>query len=466
MLKKWRDKRAQKKLLITAYANNIIEKKSLGFGGGSFNEFLSFRGFHSLSTIITLEMYAQAMPFYNAVNTRASYFSQIPVRVFNTETEEYDDDHEALNLLSTPNADVTGNEFLYQLSSYLDITGDCFIVATGRLNAPPIELVIIPPQNVTFSSGDNRFRLLGVPESITINSISGLSQNFRAVEEGDRIRYINGDMQEVWHIRSFNPFRTENNFWGMSPAQPLFLELQQYIEGNSNNLSLLKRGSRPSLAWVNKRPEPLTDEQLATIREEAEKYASSVNAGRTPILDGMEIQTFSLTNTDMQFKELQQSVFSRINNVYGIPLAKLLDSVMTLSNLETSTLQLYDDAIIPLSSYVYAELTRFLMPRYPDSENKIFQFNPNDIEALRVRSIEMTKKQGEIGVNTINELRTLLGYESLSSGGDQLWRPMGDAPIADDLFIEDNLLKPQNKAISEQFVSRRRSDILIKKGYM
>ncbi len=373
---------------------------------------------------------------------------------------------ESLTLLKNPNADVTGNEFLYQLSSYLDITGDCFILATGRLDAPPIELIIIPPQNITFSSGDERFNLLSVPQSITVNSALGVSRVFTATEDGPHIRYINGDMQELWHIRSFSPFRNQNSFWGMSPAQPLFLELQQYIDGNINNLSLLRNGSRPSLAWVNKRPEPLTDEQWETIREQAEKYSSSANAGGTPVLDGMEIQTYSLTNTDMQFKDLQQSVFSRINNVYGIPLAKLLDSVMTLSNLETSTLQLYDDAIIPLSSYVYAELTNFLMHRYPDSENKIFQFNPNDIEALRVRSIEVTKKQGEVGVNTINELRTLLGYEALSSGGDQLWRPMGDTPVADDIFIEDNLLKPQNKALSEKFARERIADMTTKKGYM
>lgn len=418
-----------------------IEYKSHSFPLTSFADFLSSSGNNDLANIVSIKMYMDAMPLFNAVDMRARNFSQIPIRVWDKSKKEFIDDHPVLKLLENPNADVTGSEFLYQYASYFDITGDSFLFAGGRVENPPLEIATVPPHSITFATGQ-RFGILHVPDSITVTQQGLGAARFIAEEVDGTIRFYQDEGKELWHSRQFNPLRSATNFWGMSRAKPIFLEIQQYLSGNNTNWSMLKRGSRISMAWVNKREEALTEIQWDRIQEEAQKYSGDMNVGGTPVLDGMEVTAMSQTNRDMEFKALQEAMLARISNIYGIPLPLLLDSSMTLNNLETSMLQLFDNAVIPLTNYLYDELTNFILKRYPDSEDLIFKFNEGDITALRVRIIENADRQNKINVNTIDEIRTLIGDEALESGGDVIMRPATLIPVGEDSFTDDNLRKP------------------------
>lgn len=407
----------------------------------SFHDFLLNGGNHDLANIVAIKMYMDAMPMFNAVDMRARNFSQIPIRVWDKSKGVFVNDHPVLELLANPNSDVTGSEFLYQYSSYFDITGDSFLFAGGRVQNPPLEIATVPPQRVTFGTGQ-RFGILHVPDSITITTNGNGAATYTSQDIDGTIRFYEREDRELWHTRQFNPLRSSANFWGMSRAKPVFLEIQQYLSGNNTNWSMLKRGSRISMAWVNNRAEELTETQWARMQEEAQKYSGDMNVGGTPVLDGMDVKAMSQTNRDMEFKALQEAMLSRISTVYGIPLPLLLDKSMTLNNMETSMLQLFDNAIIPLTNYLYDELTRFILKRYPDSENLEFRFNEGDITALRVRIIENADRQNKINVNTINEIRTLIGDEELESGGDVILKPATLIPVGEDNFTDDNLNKP------------------------
>lgn len=428
-----------------------IERKSLPTL--SFADFLSNGGNHDLSTMVLIKMYMDAMPLFNAVDMRARNFSQIPIRVWDTKANEFIDDHPSLALLKNPNADVTGSEFLYQYASYFDITGNSYLFAGGRVQRPPLEIATVPPQTIGFGSG-TKFGILHVPDDISVSTQGHGVSIFNAQDVNGMIRFYEREDRELWHTRQFNPLRSSSNFRGMSRAKPTFLEIQQYLSGNNVNWSMLKRGSRPTMAWVNNRGGAdgggeLTETQWDRLQEEAQKYAGDLNAGGTPILDGMDIKAIQQSNKDMEFKDLQEAMLARISTAYGIPLALLLDSSMTLNNLETSMLQLFDNAVIPLTNYLYAELTQFILKRYPNSENLEYRFNEGDIGALRVRIIENASRQAKININTINELRTLIGDEALESGGDVILRPAAMIPIADDGFTDDNLDKPTASKFAE-----------------
>ncbi len=445
-----------------------IEYKSSSFPTSSFFDFLSVGANNDLADFVAIQMYMDAMPFFNAVDMRARNFAAIPIRVWDKSKAEFLDDHPVLELLQNPNADTTQLEFLYQYASYFDITGDTYLFAGGRVNAPPLELATVPPQRTTFGFG-NKFGILHVPDTITISTAGQGSSVFEATEVEGMIRFYEREDRELWHTRQFNPLRSSSNFRGMSRAKPIFLEIQQYLSGNNTNWSMLKRGTRLSMAWVNNRGEALTETQWNRMQEEAQKYAGDLNAGGTPILDGMDVKTIQQTNREMEFKDLQEAMLSRISTVYGIPLALLLDKSMTLNNLETSMLQLFDNAVIPLTNYLYAEMTQFLLRRYPDSENLEFRFNEGDITALRVRIIETAERQSKIGVNTIDEIRTIIGDEALATGGDVVLVPANMIPVGDDGFTDDNLQRPTASKFSELMRdvknddgSRRYSDLDIK----
>lgn len=411
--------------------------------GVSFPEFLANGGNGDLSIYAAIKLYADAMPLFNAVSMRAEAFSQIPIRVWDKTKEEFLDDHPAMQLMANPNADQSGIEFLEAIASFYDITGNSLIAATGRMANPPLELMVVPPQTITFGVG-NRFGMLHVPNSITVSTYGGGTSDFIGEEDKDLgIRYIDQrNDRELWHMRSFNPFRSLSNFWGLSRARPIWQELQQYVAGNTTNLSMLRRGTKLSLAWVNNRGEELTDKQWDRLQAEAQKYAGAENAGGTPILDGMDVKPIQQTNRDMEFKDLQEAMLSRVSTVYGIPLALLLPASMTLNNLETAMLQFFDKAILPLTGRIYDELTRFVLHRYPDSENLEFRFNENDISALRLRMIETAKSLNEINVNTLDELRSAIGYEALAEGGDVILKPATLVPVGSDAFTDDELATP------------------------
>ena len=422
------------------------EQKSTIFTGGgfatpmSFPEYLFNSGYEDLSAFSAIVIYKRAMPLFNAVSMRAEAFAQIPVRVKDKKTNEFIEDHPVLELLDKPNADVSQQEFLEQMSSYYDITGENFTVATGRLTSPPLELVNIGPQLINFDNTSTRFGILNIPNEIRVNRIQGGQLAFKAEEFNNELglRFVNAQQDsEIWHIRSFNPLRSSNQFRGLSRAQPIWMELQQYISGNATNLSNLKRGTRLSMAWVNTSGVPLTNDQWERMQKEAQKYKGDVNAGGTPILDGMDAKTIQQTNREMEFKDLQEGMLARVSSTYRIPLAILLPQQMTLNNLETSMLQFFDNGVLPLTSRLYNEMTRMLMPRYKGSENLCFAFNENDITALRARILTNAERLSKIDVNTIDEVRNVIGDQPLDSGGNQVFRNASLIPVGEEFNPTD-----------------------------
>ncbi len=438
----------------------ILEQKSfypVGAVGVSFPDFLSSQGLDELSAFVAIELYRGAMPLFDAINRRATAFSQIPVKVFNTETKKFVDDHPALELLKIPNADLSQEEFLETFASYYDITGDAFLIATGNINNPPLELINFSPVDISFGALSREFGILNIPASISLTSATGdLRGTFTPIQtpELKEVRFFNQmDDRELWHVRTFNPLRTGGRFRGMSRARPIWSELQQYISGNRSNLSFLKHGARPSMAWVNKKAGTegeLTPLQFERLMQEKQKYEGDFNAGKVPILDGMEVQQFQATNKDMEHKEMLNQMLSRTFNTYRIPISLVLEATMTLNNLETAMLHFYDDAVLPLASRLYNELTRFIMPRYPDSENLIFANSESDIPALRARIVAAAKEQSLIGVNTIDEIRGMLGDEPLKEGGGSVYLPANLIPLGENTDEDESATTAQDEDQEEE----------------
>lgn len=445
--------------------NKIINKSALNintkgyssdYRGVSFYDCLyNGGGIYSqdLSIIHTLNLYSSVSPFYLAVDKIARAVSEIQMKVKDTNSDEFVD-HDVLELLSHPNATMSACEFMYELSTYFSVTGNAFMVSTGRPGVPPLELWSIQPQRITPQYGVVD-EVSPAPSRYQMNSTlqNAIFFDEDEIKDGQfsTIRYFNESKGELWHVKQLNPFLNVNNFYGMSKARPLMLELEQYVSGNVNNLSLLKRGARPSTAWVNNRGEELTETQYERILEEAAKYSGDQNAGGTPILDGMDIKEMSQNNRDMQFKELQDNMKADIYNIYGVPLALMSENVMTLNNLETAQIQFYDNAVIPQIDYLTTELTRFLMYRYKNSENLIITYAPSDIEVLRPRTLDNATKLNSLNVNTMNEIRTVLGEQELEEGGDVIMGSSMDRIIAGnmDQSTIDNL-NNMNSGLSGQ----------------
>lgn len=382
-----------------------------------------------LSLDRTLELYEQCSPFFMVIDKIVSAYISVPFVLKDTKTGEFITEHPVLDLLKNPSSGDTEYTFKEQLASSFLITGNCFLLATGNVNNPPLEVYNLSPR--FFSTNgivSNPYSF--TPEVFRYSNYKSVI-NFTSQETLTGLRYYKDDIQELYHIKRFNALQSQTNVFGMSKGYPLMREIEQYVSGNINNISLLKRGARPSMAWVNNRGEELTEQQWERLTEEARKYSGSENAGGTPILDGMDAKELGQSNRDMQFKEMQESMITRIANVYGVPIALLVDSAMTLNNLQTARLLLDKDAVIPLAKRINEDLTRFLLPRYDDTENLEFSIDLTEVESLKPEVLANAQAMASLRVNTIDEIRTEIGYENLEEGGDELVGSVGSISFDD-----------------------------------
>jgi HK97 family phage portal protein len=431
-------------------SSNPVKKefKSAWGNGFSYIDQIWSLGKQNISFYNCIYYYQQCAPLFSGIQLISDEVAGIEPYLFDENKNEFIEKHPLLDLLYHPNADSTGSEFMEQMAAFYLITGNCYIVASGTVNRPPLELWVIPPQYVTITAGSD-----GYAETITVAPNTNTSDTFTRKEVDGRFRYYSSNDKEVWHIKEFNPLQGFNYLYGMSKLTPIWYEIEQYINSSIHNLSLLKRGARSSGALTSERE--LSDDEFMRLSEQIDRfYAGAQNAGRPLLLEsGIDFKEMSVTNKDMDFLELKKNVTYSIYTALKIPLPLISPEHMTMSNYENANLTLYDNAILPLVNRLYHELTVFLMPRYPNSENLCIAYSPDEITALEPRRVTDLKQIKEIGVLTVNEIRAKMGYEPLQ-GGDTLYGSLSEAPVAQDTYTSDEPKEPYpgaSKSIRQEF---------------
>jgi len=402
-----------------------IERKYSAFSQGYESLYQTRR----LTPFRALEYYNTVAPVHTAINMIATEVSSLYFIEFNIRTDEQNVESDLLSLLKFPNADCSQYEFMTQLTSFYKLTGNAFIIATGPVHKPAVELHIVNPMNIIMNTDDS-----GELVSVQVMSNGKIDQTFLKEEVDGRYRYYSGDA-ELWHIKSFNSRYAAGDTLGTSDLSPILIEIEQYQEASYHNLSLLKRGARPSGAI--KVDEMLTDEQFQRLQHQLENfYSGSHNAGRAMILEGGDFVEMSQTNKDMDFANLKKEITSTIYNALKIPLPMVNAEFSSYNNMETAKLNFYDNAVLPTAKRLLEELTIFLMHRYDNLGIIELRYDLETIEALEPRRNQELLKLKDSGVLTINELRSQLGYEELD-GGDTLFISSTLMPIDSNLSIED-----------------------------
>ncbi len=415
----------------TKIQQNTTTKKSFVSNissGGLFDLFS--RDQYNPSVLTFINYYRNVMPLSNAIDMIAESYASIPLKVWDTNAKQFID-HEVLDLLRLPNADVTQKEFLRSYAKFFMITGNSFQIATGDLNRPPLELMVVPPQSLSVFEAKDGF---AERYFYTQNRQGGMT--FTRKEIDGRFRFFNSNDKELYHSKDFNPDVTNNRLWGLSKLQSIRLELDQYFHASVHNDSLLLNQARPSGALVA--PAEVSQDDIAFLREEIDKmYSGPINTGRPMFLgNGVDWKAFSQNMKDMDFIQMKKTVTEAIYNRLRIPLAMVESTGLSLANMEHSPLTFYDNAVLPLADFINTELTDFLMRRYPNSEELVITFDPVDVTALESRRIDSAKNLSTLNVLSDNEMRTIIGRDPIE-GGDVVFKPSNSVP-AEDLVVESD----------------------------
>jgi len=412
-----------------------VQEKSFAFHGlhgDSILHHLIRHQHHDLAAHTALQFFKTTAPLFNAIDIITEEIAAIQPIIWDRVEEKPVKESKVLDLLNMPNPQLSGPEFLQEMASYFLITGNNLLVGTGSITRPPLELSNISPARVQADGNKND----GFVQRYTVNVTSGQAL-FNRIEEKRKFRFINGDDKELWHSRTFNPNQNHNHFFGLSKLMPIFHEIEQYNESSIHNLALLKNGA--TVKGVLSVEQVLNDDQYSRLQEELENhFQGSENAGRPMIAEGgAKWNNITESLRDMDFLNLKKDVRASIFNTLRIPLPLVTPEKMTLANLDSARLILYDNAVLPLYKRLQADLTQFLFPRFGIDTNRFrLSFVEQDIPALAQRFVKTTENLSKIGALTINELRAVLGKGEIENG-DTVFIPLNVIPLGDDLDTSD-----------------------------
>ncbi len=380
-----------------------------------------------------LNLYESSTAVSIPINIIADSFSVInPVVMIGSEMFP---DHPVLDLIRKPSPWFTQELFLEAIAKDYLITGETAIVALGSVNRPPLEIQPISPRSMTpvrESASD-----VATSWNLSGNTLNGV---YRAEEGGPGIvRYLDGIVRELKVIRNYS---TRNNslLRGQSLLVSAAKQARQDILGTEHNVQLLERGGRVSLVFHYDEDVQPDDFEALKERVRAE-FGGATQAGSIGVSTGgkMDIKELGVAPKDMDYAGLQATAQKAVALVYRVPLPLITEGRQTLNNYREGKLALFDDAVIPLSRRIFGGLGEFLFPRFGIDPSKArIALNPDDVTALVSRRNDELLKRRQIGVETINESRALLGREPLDEGGDQLYQPATLIPVGSDLFTDDN----------------------------
>lgn len=383
-----------------------VEKKS--YFPSSFSALLAPCGIFSYSDGSSefLRYYQTNSAVATAVKILSDGAIDIPFVVRDKKTGKFIYDHPVLALLAKPNPFTTAELFESELVGYYILTGNNYLNVIGSLK--PSEIYNLSPNNITIQPSSN-----GYPSVYTYQSAGSGSQAFK-ITDG---KFVSNQSSELFHLKNFNPNSLSYQLYGVSELKSCEVEIALHTLANIHNHSLLKNQARPSGLITYKGDSSLSDEQIESITKTLrDSLAGAGNSGKATFLSGdFNWTQLSESMKDMDFATLYRRTAESIYNTLRIPLPLVSPDNMTLANMDTAKLNLYDNAVIPLKRLICSFLTKSLMPKYKQESLEI-TFDESEIETLKSRETNNALAIAKAGILTRDEIRASIGYDPMKDG--------------------------------------------------
>jgi HK97 family phage portal protein len=374
-----------------------------------------------------LRAYEQSSAVAIPINLIAEHVGAARIVLENLDTGDVERKAPILDLLRRPHPNMPGPLFMEFVAKMYLIAGEVPIVAGGLPGRPPAFLRPLSPADCS-PTQDHEF---GWARSwmVTGPALRGV---YAAPPEsmGSTWQHEDG-MRELRVVRAFST-KDASMFRGQSRLASASKDVRQQIEGANFNVSLLQNGGRPSLfiQLKNRVAADVFEEIKAGIRE---SFEGARNAGKIAITNGGElaIQEAKASVRDMEFSESQTRTAQTIAKIYKVPVVLLNMDAATFSNMETATLALWDDAIIPTANYLLAELGDWLFPRFKiDPREWRLTLDIEQVAALRKRRLSELRERATSGLESINEIRRSMPGREEVEGGDEILVSAAQQPLS------------------------------------
>lgn len=412
---------------------NFIEKKQYAILDNANYSYEYTKTYNSAINFF-IASYYQCSPVAIAVNLIADSVANLPFSTIDR-SGEFNYNADILKRLQMPNRNESLQDFISKCITQYLLVGNVFI----DLNkvGSSFELTILEPQNITYTN-DNR-----INNTIIYTPSDTSNQFYREYRYDIRDNYYKSSQGSILlHFKNINISNIDKIF-GISFLASAQLEISQYLGASVHNNAMIKNGCKPSLAMI---VEDATQDQIASFQDTLRSVAGAENSGKPiGIVGKVKIEKFSESIRDMDFDRLKVVTSNKIAQVLKIPLPLINENSMTYSNFSQSQLALYDNCVLPIAKKFIAFLNNRLL-RILGEVNYKLTIDESAISALELRKIELANSYSKTNAMTINEVRTMLGYEALAEGGDVIYQPQNMVPIGKDGYTIDNRESPTEKA--------------------
>lgn len=326
--------------------------------------------------------------------------------------------HEVLDLIDDPNNVITSRQLWNLYYSYLNLTGEAYILKLDQQGNPltdkkklPSALFPLPSHLCDFHVGEKSW-----DESFVI--FNGVEYPISAI-----LRDINPDPENIYN--------------GMSIVRKASLTVDTDIQMKRWNNKLFKNGARPGV--VVEVPDQLKDDAYKRLKQQFdEQYRGAGNAFNRVILEGgAKISPFMMTTQDLDFLESKRFTRDEILAMFKVSGSNLgITEDVNRANAEAQEYSYAKRCIKPrLEQFVDFMNKRLIRPIY--GNEYVLRFDDPVPE-----NVEMRLQEAQASVNswrTIDEVRDMFGLEALPNGaGAQLYVPINNVPINDLEYLVDD----------------------------
>ena len=348
---------------------------------------------------------------YRCINLIATAVAGVPWRLYRKLPDDKEiqiEQHPVLSLLCHPNPKATQADFITNVLSYLQLSGNVYVQAVGPVVGPPRELYTLRPDRIEIQGTDYDNYCDGMFEPVYMYSCNNTK--------------IPLDMSKIWHGKLWNPIC---DFYGLSPLSAASKSIDQLNAALDWNVSLLQNCANPS--GVLTAEGNLNDEQVTRLKEQmAAKYQSPYNAGRPMVLDGgLKWDQMSLTPHEMEWNIGQQLATKNICIALGVDPVLLGDSAnRTYATYRDAEKSFYTSTVLPNLDRLRDEfLNGWLLPRFDNTEDMFFEYDKDEIEILgedRTVVWDRVLSGMKEGLITLNEARSAIDYAEFNDEADNL----------------------------------------------
>jgi HK97 family phage portal protein len=358
------------------------------------------------------ETYRKNVVCYRSMVKIAEAVSMVPWRVYQKKGDEVEllKEHEAVNLIKSPNPEESFNFINYKKVIYMLAAGNSYTqkIVLDR-NTIPSELWELRPDKVTIYCNDET----GKKEGYYYNK-----ETFFDIDP------ITGE-SNLLHVKLFDPL---DDLYGMPPVKPTMREIDSANEATEWQKKMFENEGRPGMMFMSE--SELSDPQFDRLDKLIkENFSGALNAGKHMILEGgMKATAYNWSPKELDWINSNRELARKISFGYGVPPQLIgIPGDSTFANFEQARLFFWEDTIMWYLNLFRNEYNNWMFGENPDE--LFLNYDLNDIPAFIERRNTTFKMANEATFLRVNEKRQMTGYDDVD-GGDVILINANQIPLS------------------------------------